>query len=162
MTTEGRTVRDKPWFSSALGPAFEGGLSRELLEFVCGDRLGAGMSREVFRFNLDPKFVIKFEPMEHRFQNIEEMTAWQTVEYTEYAKWFAPCRFISGCGRVMLQEYAEPLAACNLPDKVPAFFTDLKPGNWGMLNKHPVALDYGRTLLMTVGLTKRLRKANWT
>lgn len=162
MPTEGRTVHAKPWFSEALGPSFDGGFSRELLEFVCGDRIGAGMSREVFRFALDEAFVIKFEPIEHRFQNIEEITVWQTVQFTEFAKWFAPVKAISGCGRIMLQRYAEPIAACNLPPRVPSFFTDMKPSNWGTIGKQPVALDYGRTLLATKGLTGRMSKANWT
>jgi len=140
----------------------DGGFSREFLEFVCGDRLGAGMSREVFRFALDDRYVIKFEPMEHRFQNVEEMMTWQAVEHTDFAKWFAPCTAISGCGRIMLQRYAEPIPATALPERVPAFFTDLKPSNWGRIGKQPVALDYGRTLLMSHGLTKRTRKADWT
>jgi hypothetical protein len=159
---EGLTERPNPWFSNALGPAFESGLSRELLEFICGDRLGAGMSREVFRFALDDRFVIKFEPIEHRFQNVEESVAWQTVEHTKFAKWFAPVKAISGCGRVMLQRYAEPIAASRLPLEVPAFFTDMKPSNWGMLKGQPVAVDYGRTMLATRGLTSRMRKADWT
>lgn len=160
--TEGRTVRDKPWFSEALGPSFESGLQRELLEFLCGQWLGAGMSREVFRFALDDRYVIKFEPIGHHFQNVEEMTTWQTVEHTRFAKWFAPCKAISECGRIMLQQYAEPLAAVALPAEVPAFFTDLKPGNWGRIGKQPVALDYGRTLLMSRGLSNAMRKAQWT
>lgn len=162
MATEGRTARADPWFSNALGPSFESGLQRELLEFLCGQRLGAGMSREVFRFNLDDRYVIKFEPIEHRFQNVEEYTVWQTVEHTAYAKWFAPCKAISGCGRIMLQQYAEPIAAAALPAEVPSFFTDLKSSNWGRIGKQPVALDYGRTLLMTKGLSSRMRKADWS
>lgn len=162
--TEGRTPPGNPnrWFSNALGPSFESGLQRELLEFLCGDRLGAGMSREVFRYALDDRYVLKFEPIEHRFQNVEEFTVWQTVEHTRFAKWFAPCKAISGCGRIMLQEYAEPIAAIALPAEVPSFFTDLKPGNWGVIKGQPVATDYGRTLLMSRGLSNKMKKADWT
>jgi hypothetical protein len=149
-------------FSATLADTFESGLQRELLEFLCGNRLGNGMSREVFEFLPAPHLVIKWEPVEHRFQNVEEFTVWQTVEHTKYAKWFAPCHAISGCGRIMLQHYAEPLAAINLPAEVPAFFTDLKPSNWGQINGQPVALDYGRTLLMSKGLTSRMHRADWT
>lgn len=162
--TEGRTKLkpDNRWFSNALGPSFESGFQRELLEFICGDRLGAGMSREVFRFALDDRYVVKFEPIEHRFQNVEEMMTWQAVEHTDHARWFAPCKAISGCGRIMLQAYAEPLAAIALPAEVPAFFTDLKPSNWGRIGKQPVACDYGRTMLMSRGLTSKMKKADWT
>jgi len=163
MPTEGRSqpVIDR-WFSDALGPSFKSGLQRELLEFLCGQRLGHGMSREVFRFTPHPGYVIKFESIEHRFQNVEEYRTWQEVEHTPHAKWFAPCHSISGCGRIMLQHYAEPIAASRLPAEVPAFFTDLKASNWGHINGQPVALDYGRTRLMVTGMTKRLRKADWT
>lgn len=150
------------WFSSALGPSFEGGFSRELLEFVCGERLGAGMSREVFRFALDERYVIKFEAIEHRFQNAAEADVWDAVKHTELRKWFAPIHAISGCGRIMLQSYATPLAGTELPAEVPRFFTDLKPSNWGRIGKQPVCVDYGRTLLVTHGLSKRMRRADWT
>lgn len=162
--TEGRTklAPDNRWFSNALGPSFESGYQRELLEFICGERLGAGMSREVFRFALDDEYVIKFESIEHRFQNVEEMMTWQAVEHTRFAKWFAPCKAISGCGRILLQRYAAPIAASNLPKEIPAFFTDTKPGNWGLIGKQPVAMDYGRTMLMSRGLSNAMRKAQWT
>lgn len=162
--TEGRTVLvpANRWFSSVLQDAFVLGMNRELLEFLCGDRLGSGMSREVYRFAVAPQYVLKIETIEHRFQNVEEFRTWQAVEHTAHAKWFAPCHAISGCGRFLLQHYAEPLAACALPAEVPAFFTDLKPSNWGRIGKQPVALDYGRTLLMGRGLTSRMQRADWT
>lgn len=164
MTSNAVAAPDKPnrWFSEALGPSFDGGFSRELLEFVCGDRLGAGMTREVFRFALDERYVIKFEPLEGHFQNVAEATIWNDIQFTELAKWFAPVKAISGCGRIMLQRYAEPLPAIALPAEVPRFFTDLKPGNWGRIGKQPVCIDYGKTLLVTHGLSKRMRRADWT
>ena len=59
-------------------------------------------------------------------------------------------------------KYCEPIAAIALPAEVPAFFTDLKPGNWGIYNKHPVALDYGKHMMLERGMTSRMRKADWT
>lgn len=162
MTDSAYDPARQPVLSAELSRRFDGGTARELIEYLCGQRLGHGMSREVFRYALDDRYVIKFELIEHRFQNISEYEAWQTVEHTKFAKWFAPCHSISGCGRIMLQRYAEPIAAIRLPAEVPAFFTDLKPGNWGVINGHPVALDYGRTLLTTKGLTSRMRKADWS
>ena len=62
----------------------------------------------------------------------------------------------------MLQHYAEPIHASKLPTHVPAFFADLKAANWGMYAGHPVAVDYGRNLLLSRGLSTRMRKADWT
>ena len=149
-------------FSAALSGAFDGGVSFETLEWLCGDRLGHGMSREVFRYALDERYVIKFELVEHRFQNAAEADVWDAVKHTEFARWFAPVYSISGCGRVMLQRYAAPLAAIALPAEVPRWFTDLKPSNWGRIGKQPVCVDYGRTLLVTHGLSRRMRRADWT
>jgi hypothetical protein len=44
---------------------------------------------------------------------------------------------------------------------MPAFFTDLKRENFGLLLGRLVCHDYGVNLLMENGMTKRMRKANW-
>lgn len=152
------------WFSGALGECFDGhsGFSRELLEFVCGDRLGAGMSREVFRFALDERYVIKFEPITHRFQNAAEADIWDSVKHTELKRWFAPVHAISGCGRIMLQEYAMPLAVAQYPERIPAFFTDTKASNWGLIGRQPVCVDYGRTLIVSHGLRGQMKRADFS
>ena len=149
-------------YSQELEDRFAGGTSRELLDFVCGDRLGHGMTREVYRYKPDERLVIKVELLEGHFQNVTEWQAWQAVQFTELAKWFAPCESISSCGRFLLMRYAEPIAAIALPAEVPAFFTDLKANNWGVYKKHPVALDYGKHLMLERGMTSRFRKADWT
>jgi len=161
---EPHSMEDSGPFSERLGGHFNGswGVDREFLEFICGPRLGAGMSREVFRYRIDPKYVIKIELEEFTFQNVAEMETWDNVKFSPLAKWFAPIKAISGCGRFMLQQYAEPLASIALPAEMPAFFTDFKPGNYGRIGKQVVAVDYGRNLLSQTGLTKRMRKADWS
>jgi len=149
-------------YSNDMLKKFDGSWPRELLGLVCGDYLGGGMTREVYRFAPDEDFVIKFEPNEGHFQNVAEWQLWERIAETKFAKWFAPCHRISHCGRILIARYAEPLAAINLPAEVPAFFTDLKPGNWGSYKKHPVALDYGKHLMLERGMTGRMRKADWT
>ena len=148
-------------FSNNLLSCFDGFTARETLQWMCDERLGHGMSREVFRFAPDRDFVIKFELVEGHFQNVKEMETWRQVEHTESARWFAPCHSISGNGRVLLQRYARPISVSELPTEVPRFFTDLKPGNWGFYGKQPVAVDYGLNLLMGRGITKALKKAQW-
>lgn len=164
MGFEPESFDDSGPFSQNLADHFDGytGVSRELLEFLCGRRLGFGMSREVFIWRPDPKYVLKIELRGHTFQNVAEVEAWQTVEHCpDHAKWFAPIKAISACGRFMLQRRAEPVSAIALPAEMPAYFTDFKQDNFGRIGKQFVAVDYGRNLLSTVGLTKRMKRAEW-
>lgn len=92
--------------SQELAERFIGGTAREFLDFMAGDRLGEGMTREVFRFKPDPSLVLKVEAFPDHFQNIAEWHVWQSVEYTKFAAWFAPCHSISECGRFLLMRYA--------------------------------------------------------
>lgn len=154
---------DEGFYSQKLKDKFAGDWPMELLNLLCGERLGHGMTREVFQLYTDPNKVIKFELESGHFQNVLEWNIWQSVQYVEFAnKWFAPCHYISHCGRILIQSYCEPLATIALPAEVPAYFTDLKPGNWGVLNKQPVCFDYGKNLMLERGMTKRMRKADWT
>lgn len=150
-------------YEPALLKATEGPFARELLGFVCGEFLGGGITRNVYRFAPDDAWVVKIELAgEPHFQNVTEFRTWRIVQNTRFACWFAPCGHISQCGRILLQRYAEPIAAVRLPKILPSFFTDLKPSNWGVYRKHPVAVDYGKTELIEQGLTSRERKAHWT
>lgn len=153
------------FFSQKLIDTFqtESGIPYELLALLCDQRLGHGMTREVFRLYTDPSKVIKFELESGHFQNVLEYQVWDHVKDAEkFAKWFAPCHYISHCGRILVQSYAEPLAAIALPAEVPAFFTDLKPSNWGHIKGQPVAVDYGKHLMLERGMTTRMRKADWS
>lgn len=152
------------FFSKRITQRFrhDSGIPQELLWLLCEDRLGHGMTREVFRLSIDPTKVIKFELESGHFQNVAEFTLWRSVEHTKLAKWFAPCHHISHCGRILIQSYAEPIAAIALPAEIPAFFTDLKPSNWGHIKGQPVALDYGKHLMLERGMTTRMRKADWS
>jgi hypothetical protein len=140
---------------------FNNVVSKDLLGLVCSKKLGSGVSREVYQYALNPDYVIKFETDAGSFQNILEWETWENVRFTKHAKWFAPCSHISPCGTVLLQYYASPISSYDLPEKVPAFFTDLKLKNFGRFKDNIVCLDYGRNLLMSNGLTSRMKKAEW-
>lgn len=140
---------------------FQNVVEKDFFWTICGERLGGGMSRDVYSCTLDPTVVIKFEDGQRRFQNIMEYEAWQEVEQTEFAKWFAPVVSISPCGTVLIQKRTKPLKASRYPDEMPAFLGDFKHTNYGMYKGHLCAHDYGRTRLMTAGLTKRMIHANW-
>lgn len=88
-----------------------------------------------------------------------EWQIWQVVKDTDMAKWFAPCEHISGSGSVLIMKRTTPTD--RLPTKVPAFFDDLKPNNWGKLGTHTVCHDYGHNSLIEYGLSVCLKKAEW-
>lgn len=137
-----------------------GTIARDFFHLICGEKLGFGLSRDVFVFEWDPRYVVKFEAGAQSFQNVTEWNTWQDAQHhDEAAKWLAPCVKISACGCVLIQRRTRP--AKKLPDKVPAFFTDLKASNFGMIGSKFVCHDYGINLMCNSGLTTRLRKADW-
>lgn len=137
-------------------------ICRDFFGLIAGDELGRGIARRVHVFEPDPSLVLKFETPTHSFQNVQEWQVWDRIKDTKHARWFAPCVKISACGTVLLQKRAQPIAARKLPKRVPAFFTDMKSTNWGLIDDRAVSIDYGTHLLMEVGMTGRLRKADWS
>jgi hypothetical protein len=138
----------------------------DFFHLICSERLGKGVAREVYRSAFDPTMVFKFEKDAGSFQNIMEWETWQNVKFTadlknDYAQYFAPCLGISPCGTILAQRYARPLQDEELPKELPAFFTDIKKSNFGILNNKVVCVDYGNNLLMTRGLTHKKIKADW-
>jgi hypothetical protein len=139
-----------------------GTVAIELLRLACGKEIGDGVYRKVYLCRLDPTVVLKFEYEGGDFHNQREWIIWKEVEYSRLSKWFAPCQTISSCGSILVQKLTADLRPEDLPKKVPAFFTDLKMENFGMLDGRIVCRDYGFTRLMTVGMTSRMIKADWS
>lgn len=131
----------------------------ELSHLVCGEFLGEGVNRRVYRCALNPLYVVKVSDQAHTWQNINE---WEVYWYASkvMAKWLAPCRLISPSGTYLIQDYAEPLRKDELPKTLPRFLVDQKQENFGMLNGHLVARDYG-TMVALVNRIQGKRKAIW-
>src|SRR5438094_2070919 len=141
-------------------------MRKELWGLICGDELGRGAARVVLEHCLDPHVVVKVEPNACSFQNVMEWQAWEAVRNTDLAKWFAPCVAISPNGSILVQRRTTRAAVH--PEKVPAFFTDLKLDNFGVLTPKPgepasqfVCHDYGLNMLLERGMTRRMVKAMW-
>lgn len=131
---------------------------RDFFRMFCGELLGSGMSREVWSFGLDEKYVIKFE-RPGSFQNVIEWNTWHDAAHSDASKWLAPCDRISNNGRILIQKRTKP--ATKFPDRMPVFLTDFKRTNYGMLNGRLVCHDYGTNLMCNAGLSLRLRKVEW-
>lgn len=142
--------------------SFSGVVARDFFDMLVGDCLGTGGYREVYEYRPRAGHVIKVEQLSGHFENILEWEIWHTVRDTEYAKWFAPCADISANGIWLIQKRTKPCTPKQLPERVPAFFTDIKESNIGWLNGHPCFHDYGRNKLTTLGLTKKTKKIDWS
>jgi hypothetical protein len=65
-------------------------IHKDTFFLLCRDRIGYGMSREVWSSDLIPDCVVKTESNAGSFQNIIEWETWNRVKGTEFEKWFAP------------------------------------------------------------------------
>lgn len=134
-------------------------IHRDAFNLLCADRIGYGMSRSVFSSRLLPDCVVKVEEDAGRFQNIVEWEIWQRVQGTDFEKWFAPCRWISPNGSVLVMARTTP--ALEYPEKMPVFLCDFKRTNYGIYDGRLVCHDYGTSLIFEHGMSKRMRKAEW-
>jgi hypothetical protein len=137
------------------------GVHEDCFNMMCGELVGSGSRRKVFDFNFMSNHVVKVEQDPHSFQNIHEWEVWRSVSETDYAKWFAPCKYISPNGQILIMERTLPLDNQKYPKLIPAFFTDTKYGNFGLLKGKFVCHDYGIHLFHEQGMSKRMRKAYW-
>lgn len=135
-------------------------VSLDLFDILLGKKIGNGAGREVYEHRLDSSLVVKVENSAGSFQNIVESKIWWEVSDSPYAKWFAPVVAISANGAVLVMKKAEPARKHEYPKKIPAFFTDLKRQNFGLLNGKFVCVDYGSSIL-SYGFTKKLKQAKW-
>lgn len=133
----------------------------DLLDFFIGDLKGLGSSRYVFTYMPNTQYVIKIDVGADN-QNVREWDTWLSVAETKYAKWFAPCKEISECGRILIQKKCTlNISYDKFPKMIPAFFADLKYQNWGMLNGKLVCFDYALNLMKETGINAKMKKANW-
>jgi hypothetical protein len=132
--------------------------SEELFNLICNKEIGRGVSRVVYDSLILPDSVIKVENKSGSFENAFEWNIWREVEYTQYAKWFAPCEWISSCGVILIMKKTQP--AVKYPSEMPAFLGDFKKKNYGLYGKKVVCHDYGNLSVPVIktGLTKRMQK----
>jgi hypothetical protein len=134
---------------------------RDAFNLLCGRLIGEGIHRRVFECRVRPDLVVKVEHDENRyFANVLEHKFWADNQHcAKVARWLAPCEYLSLDGRISLQHRADPIGAnAELPDKLPAFLTDIKRSNFGLLGGRIVCVDYAMVLQNP---SIRERKADW-
>ena len=138
-------------------------LNRSLINYIAGDFVGEGQHRTVFDSVQYDGCVVKIEnglPS----GNLLEWKIWEMVkDVPKLAKWFAPCIDISDCGRILVMKKVDYLDGKEWNEaKIPTWFTDRKPSNFGKIKKQIVAIDYEMCLIrfMYFGMPDRLIKAS--
>ncbi|WDZ97977.1 hypothetical protein Herbaro_09410 [Herbaspirillum sp. WKF16] len=144
---------------------------REAFHLLCHEKIGGGMSREVYSSKILPDCVIKIEDGAGQFQNIVEWETWRRVMDTPFSRWFAACRWISPNGQILIMERTARPSPADFPEKMPVFLCDFKRDNFGLSTlidqatgkpSHTfVCHDYGTNMLFERGMTKRMQTVEW-
>lgn len=134
----------------------------DAFNLLCGKKIGEGIHRDVFECRLRSDLVVKVEAETdwRYFANVLEMRFWSDAQYCEkISQWLAPCEYLSPDGRILLQRKVRKIADISeLPRQVPAFLTDLKADNFGVLDGRIVCVDYAMTITSP---RTTLKFANW-
>ena len=123
-------------------------VATDLAASLCGEKLGAGAFRSVHNYNLDPKYVIKIEPLNTQC-NVTEYMLWNEIQHLTgplawVKDWFAPVKWISPNGRLLVMEKTKVIPSRKKPTRIPKFMWDVKEENFGWIGKNYVCHDYGQ------------------
>ncbi|WP_338678918.1 hypothetical protein OPV09_17455 [Janthinobacterium sp. TB1-E2] len=136
--------------------------TNDLINLICGRKLGEGTFRTVFECALDKTRVVKHDSGSN-FSNINEWQLSNELAATSLASWIAPVYWLSPRGLWLIQAKTTPITLDQLPEKIPAIFADTKVENWGLFEGRPVCHDYGnhRAFVLAGKAGMRMRAANW-
>lgn len=133
----------------------------DCFNMLCGRKINEGIHRTVYECKIRPDLVVKVENQELRyFANVMEDKFWTDHQnYSKVAAWLAPIEFLSPDGRLLLMRRVRPLHETDkLPEKLPAFLSDVKRDNFGWLNGHLVCVDYAWTV---PNPSLRMKRVEW-
>lgn len=121
-------------------------VNTDLILTLCGKKLGTGVYRATYDYNLDSKYVIKIEPRSTHC-NIEEYLLWDEIRGLRGSlawvkDWFAPIKYISPNGKVLVMEKTYKKEGKPKPEKIPTFLWDVKDANFGWIGNKYVCHDY--------------------
>ncbi len=136
----------------------------DIITSLCGHHIGSGSFRDVYNYNLDDKYIVKIEA-ENSGCNMVEYMIWDEVRglinNSEWVKkWFAPVKWISPNGRILVMQKTKERPKKEKPKKIPAFLWDIKEDNFGWIGNNFVCHDYGQFYNM-IHYPKKMVKAKW-
>lgn len=142
-----------------------GAVANDLVVSLCGKYIGSGISRSVFEYNLDPRYVIKVEPLSTNNNNMVEQMMWNEIHglcgNLEWVKkWFAPVLWCSPNGRLLVMRKTEEKPGKKRPEMIPEFLWDVKSDNFGWIGNQFVCHDYGQFYNFR-HYSKKMKKVNW-
>lgn len=127
-------------------------VKNEVYSVLRGELLGEGCARETYALKLNPNLVMKVENVQRSFQNVLEWEIWKRAQGTKWEKYFAPCVSISSSGSVLIMDRTEPIRLSEAPKRLPDVLTDIRLGNFGLLNGRVVCHDYGVGDILGIGI----------
>jgi len=134
---------------------------QDAFNLLCGKLIGEGAHRIVYACKLRPDLVVKVENGTLRFfaNVLEDRFYADNRYYKKVADWLAPVEYMSPDGRLLLMKRADPIPDnYSMPARIPAWLTDLKRENFGLIEGRLVCIDYALTI---GGPNIRLKKADW-
>lgn len=144
------------------GFKFPDEVGTDFFRTITSKLIGTGYSRRVYDCVLNKNVVIKIEKGDYNFDNITEYKIWSVARNNEnYAKWLAPCLWISPCGRVLIQE--RTYLTDRLPKQIPVWLYDTHQHNFGRLkNDQFVCHDYANSYTIGSGVKSfKMKTPKW-
>lgn len=133
----------------------------ELFKLLVDKKIGTGVYRTVYSLEFTSSKVIKVANSKlGEAENARESALWEDLKlyYPKISKWFAPVYYYSATGKYLIQEKVIFPDKKKYPKKLPAFFSDTKYSNFGLLNGKWVCVDFG---CFNIRHSDRLKKVNW-
>lgn len=139
-------------------------VANDIVTSLIGEEIGSGVYRTTYVYNLDHSYVIKAEPLNTQC-NVVEYLLWQEIKELsgslEWVKdWFAPVKWISPNGRLLVMKRTKQIKSRKKPDKVPKFLWDVKEDNFGWIDGKYVCHDYGQ-FYNFINYPKGMKSIEW-
>ncbi len=140
-------------------------LAQDFVTSICGEFIGAGSYRAVYQYNLDPGYVVKIEPLNTN-RNFVEWKLWQEIQglcgsLAWVKDWYAPCRWLSPNGRILIMKKTVKNDKKVKPEKVPAFLWDVGERNFGWIGDKYVCHDYGENFYAGRVYSSKMKTVKW-
>lgn len=140
-------------------------VNTDLILSLVGEKIGSGIHRKVYEYNLNPKkYVIKLET-ENTEANMTEFLLWDEIQGLKgplawVKEWFAPILWVSPNKKILVMERTKELPKKTRPKKIPAFFMDVKQDNFGWIGNKFVCHDYG-FIYRFIKYEKKFQNIKW-